>query len=103
LIFLLDESSVQSNRLISRGNSINNTIEQNGKTNNIETAATRFTDCPFCSFTSIDSEAFRKHVLTNHLSDKNFRCLVCNRLYRYRGDCMFIQILQLIYLIFIQF
>jgi len=83
----LDESPVRST---SRGNSINNTIEQNAKLNNIETTVTRFTDCPFCSFTSIDSEIFRKHVLTNHLSDKNFRCLVCNRLYRYRGDCMFI-------------
>jgi hypothetical protein len=62
--------------------------------NNNEITATRFTDCPFCSFTSIDSEAFRKHVLTNHLSDKNFRCLVCNRLYRYRGDCMLIKLLQ---------
>ncbi len=76
-----DESSVRSS------------LEQNGKRENIEptlpTAAARFTDCPFCSFTSIDSEAFRKHVLNNHLSDKNFRCLVCNRLYRYRGDCMF--------------
>jgi hypothetical protein len=81
------ESPIQSNRTSARGNSINNTIEQNGKIN-IETTGTRFTDCPFCSFTSIDSEAFRKHVLTNHLSDKNFRCLVCNRLYRYRGDCM---------------
>ncbi|CAF4615425.1 unnamed protein product [Rotaria sp. Silwood1] len=82
------KSPNQSNRTISHGNSINNTIEQNGKTN-IEKNTTRFTDCPFCSFTSIDSEIFRKHVLTNHLSDKNFRCLVCNRLYRYRGDCSF--------------
>lgn len=55
-----------------------------------EKVTTRFTDCPFCSFTSLDTEIFRNHVLTNHLSDKNFRCLVCNRLYRYRGDCMFI-------------
>lgn len=85
----LVKSPNQSNRTPSHGNSINNTIEQNGK-NNIEKVLTRFTDCPFCSFTSLDSEAFRKHVLTNHLSDKNFRCLVCNRLYRYRGDCMFI-------------
>ncbi|CAF3663935.1 unnamed protein product [Rotaria sordida] len=83
-----DQSPDQSNRTISHENSINNTIEQNGKIN-VEKMITRFTDCPFCSFTSIDSEAFRKHVLTNHLSDKNFRCLVCNRLYRYRGDCSF--------------
>ncbi|UJR28965.1 hypothetical protein I4U23_010182 [Adineta vaga] len=83
-----DESKVQSNRLSARGNSINNTIEQNAKMN-FDTAGMKFTDCPFCSFTSVDSEAFRKHVLTNHLSDKNFRCLICNRLYRYRGDCSF--------------
>lgn len=84
--YLASESPVQSTP---RGNSINKTIEQNAKLNNGDTAVTRFTDCPFCSFTSTDSEVFRKHVLTNHLSDKNFRCLVCNRLYRYRGDCMF--------------
>jgi len=54
------------------------------------TISIRFTDCPFCSFTSTDPEAFRQHVLCNHLSDKNFRCLVCNRLYRHRGDCIFI-------------
>ncbi|CAF1656333.1 unnamed protein product, partial [Adineta ricciae] len=83
-----DESTVQSNRLSARGNSINNTIEQNGK-NNSNTAGMKFTDCPFCSFTSVEPEAFRKHVLTNHLIDKNFRCLICNRLYRYRGDCSF--------------
>ncbi|CAF3824104.1 unnamed protein product [Adineta steineri] len=82
------EVSNQSTRISSRGNSINNTIEQNSKIN-IDGTAVKFTDCPFCSFTSTDSEAFRKHVLTNHLSDKNFRCLVCNRLYRYRGDCSF--------------
>ncbi|CAF3660680.1 unnamed protein product [Rotaria socialis] len=83
------KSPTQSNRTTLHGNSINNTIEQNAINNNVEKAITRFTDCPFCSFTSVDSEAFRKHVLTNHLSDKNFRCLVCNRLYRYRGDCSF--------------
>ena len=85
-LYLPDESTVQSNRLSARGNSINNTIEQNGK-NNSNTAGAKFTDCPFCSFTSVEPEAFRKHVLTNHLIDKNFRCLICNRLYRYRGDC----------------
>lgn len=84
--FVLGPSPVQSNRL---------SAEQNGKEENVEPiSSARFTDCPFCSFTSTDSEAFRKHVLTNHLSDKNFRCLVCNRLYRYRGDCMLIKILK---------
>lgn len=83
---VLGPSPVQSNRL---------SAEQNGKEENVEPiSSARFTDCPFCSFTSTDSEAFRKHVLTNHLSDKNFRCLVCNRLYRYRGDCMLIKILK---------
>lgn len=54
---------------------------------NVWAAASKLTDCPFCSFTSIEPEEFRQHVLTNHLNDKNFRCLICNRLYRYRGDC----------------
>ncbi|CAF0869992.1 unnamed protein product, partial [Didymodactylos carnosus] len=45
-------------------------------------------DCPYCTFTSHDQQIYREHVL-NHLRDKNFRCLICNRLYRHRGDCSF--------------
>ncbi|CAF1179950.1 unnamed protein product, partial [Didymodactylos carnosus] len=45
-------------------------------------------DCPYCTFTSKDQRLYREHVL-NHLRDKNFRCLLCNRLYRHRGDCSF--------------
>ena len=83
-LFTVD-SPVQSNRTAaSRGNSLKMATNAN---ESVAPVATRFTDCPFCSFTSMDSEEFRKHVLANHLSDKNFRCLVCNRLYRYRGDC----------------
>ena len=86
----MDDSSIETNRTSpSRGNAMKLELKEKSNTdqNALALAATRFTDCPFCSFTSMDSEEFRKHVLTNHLNDKNFRCLVCNRLYRYRGDC----------------
>lgn len=77
----LGQSPVQVNRT---SNEPNNNIQDQTSALSI-----RFTDCPFCSFTSTDPETFRQHVLTNHLSDKNFRCLVCSRLYRHRGDCSF--------------
>ena len=84
LSFCSGQSSAQTNRLS------NEQTNENPIQEKMPTISIRFTDCPFCSFTSTDPEAFRQHVLCNHLSDKNFRCLVCNRLYRHRGDCIFI-------------
>lgn len=65
----------------------NSTLEKSIDDEKIWNEAPRLTDCPFCSFTSTETEEFRQHILINHLNDKNFRCLICNRLYRYRGDC----------------
>ncbi|CAF2335449.1 unnamed protein product [Rotaria sp. Silwood2] len=55
-----------------------------------ETNAT--TDCPYCDYKTTDIEQFKLHIIA-HIRDKNYRCLLCNRLYKYRGmikDVLFI-------------
>ncbi|UJR13498.1 hypothetical protein I4U23_000512 [Adineta vaga] len=51
-------------------------------------ATTTTTDCPYCDFKTTDIEQFKAHIIA-HIRDKNYRCLLCNRLYKYRGDCSF--------------
>ncbi|CAF1186888.1 unnamed protein product [Adineta steineri] len=73
---------------------INSTEQQPGilssssisETNTNSTATT--TDCPYCDFKTTDIEQFKAHIIA-HIRDKNYRCLLCNRLYKYRGDCSF--------------
>ena len=43
------------------------------------------TDCPYCDFKTTDIEQFKLHIVA-HIRDKNYRCLLCNRLYKYRGE-----------------
>jgi len=42
------------------------------------------TDCPYCDYKTTDIEQFKLHIIA-HIRDKNYRCLLCNRLYKYRG------------------
>ena len=42
------------------------------------------TSCPYCDFKTNDNELFKSHIAA-HIRDKNYRCLLCNRLYKYRG------------------
>ncbi|CAF0852979.1 unnamed protein product [Didymodactylos carnosus] len=46
------------------------------------------TECPYCEYKTNDIEQFKLHIAA-HIRDKNYRCLLCNRLYKYRGDCSF--------------
>ncbi|CAF0897624.1 unnamed protein product [Didymodactylos carnosus] len=46
------------------------------------------TECPYCEYKTNDIEQFKFHIAA-HIRDKNYRCLLCNRLYKYRGDCSF--------------
>ncbi|CAF1262492.1 unnamed protein product [Adineta ricciae] len=46
------------------------------------------TNCPYCDYKTADIEQFKLHII-GHIRDKNYRCLLCNRLYKYRGDCSF--------------
>ena len=57
-----------------------------------ETTAT--TDCPYCDYKTTDIEQFKVHIVA-HIRDKNYRCLLCNRLYKYRGKIN--RIMSLIY------
>ncbi|CAF5223252.1 unnamed protein product, partial [Rotaria magnacalcarata] len=41
------------------------------------------TDCPYCDYKTTDIEQFKFHIIA-HIRDKNYRCLLCNRLYKYR-------------------
>ncbi|CAF4510187.1 unnamed protein product, partial [Rotaria sp. Silwood2] len=54
----------------------------------ISQTTTTTTDCPYCDFKTTDIEQFKGHIIA-HIRDKNYRCLLCNRLYKYRGDCSF--------------
>lgn len=42
------------------------------------------TKCPYCEYKTTDIEQFKSHIVA-HIRDKNYRCLLCNRLYKYRG------------------
>ena len=47
-------------------------------------SSTATTDCPYCDYKTTDIEQFKAHIVA-HIRDKNYRCLLCNRLYKYRG------------------
>ena len=49
-----------------------------------ESNTTTTTDCPYCDYKTTDIEQFKAHIVA-HIRDKNYRCLLCNRLYKYRG------------------
>ncbi|CAF1648913.1 unnamed protein product [Adineta ricciae] len=65
-------------------------LSSTAETNSDPTATTTTTDCPYCDFKTTDIEQFKAHIIA-HIRDKNYRCLLCNRLYKYRGesDCSF--------------
>lgn len=41
-------------------------------------------DCYYCDYKTNDIEELKSHIIA-HIRDKNYRCLLCNRLYKYRG------------------
>ncbi len=43
--------------------------------------------CPYCVYTTRASNEYLSHV-RDHLSGKMFRCVLCNSVYKYRGDCV---------------
>ncbi|CAF3532891.1 unnamed protein product [Rotaria sordida] len=63
--------------------------QQQNETISLSTSETNATtDCPYCDYKTTDIEQFKLHIIA-HIRDKNYRCLLCNRLYKYRGDCSF--------------
>jgi cytochrome c-type biogenesis protein CcmH/NrfF len=46
--------------------------------------------CPYCTYTNTnmnESNEYVEHV-RDHLNGKSFRCVLCNLMYKYRGDCV---------------
>ena len=46
--------------------------------------------CPYCTYTNTnmnESNEYVRHVC-DHLNGKSFRCVLCNLMYKYRGDCV---------------
>jgi transposase-like protein len=54
------------------------------------------TDCPYCDYKTTDIEQFKSHIIA-HIRDKNYRCLLCNRLYKYRGKIKHLFLFSFIY------
>ena len=44
-------------------------------------------DCPYCIYKTRISADYIGHV-RDHLCGKMFRCVLCNSVYKYRGDCV---------------
>jgi hypothetical protein len=47
-------------------------------------------ECPYCTF-QVESERARSEYIDHineHLCGKTYRCILCNSIYKYRGDCV---------------
>jgi len=45
-------------------------------------------ECPYCSFRSKGNDTEYIAHVKEHLCGKAFRCVLCNSVYKYRGDCV---------------
>lgn len=45
-------------------------------------------ECPYCTYFSNGNDAEYLLHVKDHLSGKSFRCVLCNSVYKYRGDCV---------------
>lgn len=45
-------------------------------------------ECPYCTYYSNGNDAEYLLHVKDHLSGKSFRCVLCNSVYKYRGDCV---------------
>jgi hypothetical protein len=46
--------------------------------------------CPYCTYTNSSMNESNEYVghVRDHLNGKSFRCVLCNLMYKYRGDCV---------------
>lgn len=51
-------------------------------------------DCYYCDYKTNDIEQLKSHIIA-HIRDKNYRCLLCNRLYKYRGTIVIVYLFDL--------
>jgi len=54
----------------------------------ISTKNTGCYECPYCTYYSNGNDAEYILHVKDHLSGKAFRCVLCNSVYKYRGDCV---------------
>ena len=45
-------------------------------------------ECPYCTYHSQGNSADYLYHVKDHLCGKTFRCVLCNSVYKYRGDCV---------------
>jgi hypothetical protein len=45
-------------------------------------------ECPYCTYHSNGNDAEYLLHVKDHLCGKSFRCVLCNSVYKYRGDCV---------------
>lgn len=45
-------------------------------------------ECPYCTYYSQGNDIEYLAHVKDHLSGKSFRCVLCNSVYKYRGDCV---------------
>ena len=45
-------------------------------------------ECPYCTYYSNGNDAEYLLHVKDHLCGKSFRCVLCNSVYKYRGDCV---------------
>jgi hypothetical protein len=43
-------------------------------------------ECPYCTYTTNSNDYIQR--VKEHLGGKTFRCILCNAIYKYRGDCV---------------
>ncbi len=52
------------------------------------TTKTNSYECPYCTYYSNGNDAEYLLHVKDHLCGKSFRCVLCNSVYKYRGDCV---------------
>ena len=74
-----DDSIINDSSLLSSSSPIIMTTQSaNGESLKLE--------CPYCTYTTTNLD-YIQHV-KEHLGGKTFRCVLCNAIYKYRGDCV---------------
>ena len=62
--------------------------EDNSYYNETEEKANKNYECPYCTYFSNGNDTEYLLHIREHLGGKSFRCVLCNSVYKYRGDCV---------------
>lgn len=78
--FFNEDDFQDENKSLEKVNN-NNPNKRNSTSNNSY-------ECPYCTYFSNGNDAEYILHVKDHLSGKSFRCVLCNSVYKYRGDCV---------------